>query len=351
MLYCVPKRSTFIDRDIAGLSANFKVRTHELLAEPSWLLPLRLLHQLSWLIGNRAWRHDCICHFSGYHALLPTLICRRTFIILAGSDCASIPSIGYGNHARRSLGWATRLAASRATRLLPVHESLMFRHQSYAGDVPREQGIAAFANVSDIPWTTVPYGFDPSYWDTSPRSPHRDPNSFICVPGPSAPGNRLHWLKGVDLVLEIARRIPTARFQVVGLADTKVYRDAPENVEFIGRVKPEKLKEIYSSTSFHLQLSLSEGMPNALCEAMLCGCIPLVSDVSSMPDIVKGCGAVLERKDQDEAVKMCSALLDLDRDQRIERSLAARERIRTLYPMQRRIQALSELLRLEVTGA
>ena len=42
---------------------------------------------------------------------------------------------------------------------------------------------------------------------------------------------------------------------------------------------------------------MSEGFPNALCEAMLSGCIPIVSNVGAMPKIVKETGYLLLKKD------------------------------------------------------
>lgn len=343
VLYCFPSRSTFIQRDLDGLAIRYRVSSHELIATPAWRLPFRLSHQLFWLLKNRAWERDCICHFSGYHALLPALLCDRTFIILAGSDCASIPTIGYGNHARRLLGWATRSAVKWATRALPVHESLMRRSQTYSDSVPKEQGLLAFAPRLRTPWTAVPYGFDAAFW-TPGDTPDRDPRSFISVPGPADPTNRSHRLKGVDLLLSIAERLPSAHFIVVGLDNASAYSTAPSNITFLGRVDAGTLRGLYRSASFHLQLSLSEGMPNALCEAMLCGCIPLVSDVSSMPDIVEGCGTVLKHDDAELGAQACSALLGLDARQRAERSHASRERVRQRYSMDRRLDALSRLL-------
>lgn len=339
LLYCFPKRSTFIDRDIHALSARYHVPQHELNTGAAWLLPFRLLDQLAWLLLNRAWQHDVICHFSGYHSVLPSLIAKRCFIILAGSDCASIPGIRYGNHARILLGWATRFSARRATRLLPVHASLMKRTQAYADNVPREQGILAFAPDMTTPWTEIPYGFDGQFWCPDPSTP-RSPDLFVCVTGPAAPNNRVHPLKGVDLLLQIAERLPQAQFQVVGLADTHAYSSAPSNVVFSGRVTPEQLRGIYRSASFYMQLSLSEGMPNALCEAMLCGCIPLVSNVASMPAIVEGVGHVLLRRDADHGMRACIHLLSIPIHERRRAAAQARERIVHDFPMERRTKEL-----------
>ncbi|MBX2973579.1 MAG: glycosyltransferase family 4 protein [Flavobacteriales bacterium] len=343
ILYCHPKRSSFIQRDIEGLGRQYEVQVHELGADNGWKLPFRLLLQFVWLIKNRAWSRDCICHFSGYHALLPALLCRRTFIILAGSDCASIPSIGYGNHARLLFGWATRRAVAWATLALPVYKGLMRREQSYSSAVPKEQGILAFGPRIRTPWIEVPYGFDPEQWSPG-ATDTRDAALFICVPGPATPSNRVHRLKGVDLVLAIARRLPHARFVIAGLNDPTAYTEVPANMTLVGHLNAGQLRELYRSASFHLQLSLSEGMPNALCEAMLCGCIPLVSDISSMPGIVDGIGMVLMRDDPALGAAMCERSLALTPEERHTRSLAARDRIVKEFPMEQRMDTLTRLL-------
>lgn len=343
ILYCYPRISTFIQRDLDGLAAKFEVAAHAFNAPLAWKLPFRLIHQLFWLLLNQAWKRDCICHFSGYHALLPTWLCRRTFIILAGSDCASIPAIHYGNHSRKMMGWATRKAAAHATRLLPVHASLMRRTQAYSTKAPSEQGLLAFGPRIRSPWTVIPYGFDAQFWNPG-QGYGRDPVRFICVPGAASPTNRLHMLKGVDLVLKMAARMVSARFSIVGVADPDAYTDAPQNVEFHDRVDAVTLRELYRKASFHLQLSLSEGMPNALCEAMLCGCIPLVSKISSMPDIVEGIGFVLDRDAPAMGATLIQKMLALTAAERDLRSKAARNRIAQEYTMSQRLNALTSVL-------
>ncbi|MEO8068058.1 MAG: glycosyltransferase family 4 protein [Flavobacteriales bacterium] len=350
LLYTFPSSSSFIQRDLDALNAHFDVRAHELLKGPRWLLPIRLLAQLIWALANRMWERDVICHFSGYHAVLPTLLAKRSFVILAGSDCASIPAIGYGDHTRRMKGWASRYAAEHATRLLPVHASLIARNARYSTTVPEKQGIAAFSPGLKTPFTVVPYGFDGETWYPAVGA-QRDPALFVCVCGPAAPGNRVHHVKGIDLIVRLAGLLPNARFLLVGLADVHAYTGAPPNLQTVGRVSGNELRAILSEASFYIQPSLSEGMPNALCEAMLCGCVPVVSDVASMPDIVGACGAVLLHEDAALAAKACEKLLALSTGEREAISLQCRERIATTYAMATRVKGLLDALQRDMSAA
>jgi glycosyltransferase involved in cell wall biosynthesis len=115
-------------------------------------------------------------------------------------------------------------------------------------------------------------------------------------------------------------------------------------VTFTGRVSPDQLRTILRGATFYAQLSLSEGMPNALCEAMLCGCIPLVSNVASMPSIIADHGRVLRKRDAELGSLACRELLSLSSADRALRSSGSRERILTGFPMDRRANALFAVL-------
>jgi len=97
-----------------------------------------------------------------------------------------------------------------------------------------------------------------------------------------------------------------------------------------------ELSNFLNSKEFYLQLSMSEGFPNALCEAMLCGCIPIVTAVGAMPKIVSEIGFVLNKKDPillSEIVQKATGLTKNDREQLAEKS---RDRIKNVYPIIRR---------------
>lgn len=343
LLYLYPKNSTFIARDVRELGAHFDVRTNELLRGPKWQLPWRLLVQLVWLLRNNAMSRPAICHFSGYHAVLPSLMAKRCFIILAGADCAAIPAIGYGNFNRRLLGWATGFAARRATRLLPISAHLIDHVQTYDASVPPRQGIAAHVPGLTAPSTEVPYGFDASQWPEAHASPRLE-RCVVSITGPAAPGNTVHQLKGVDLLLVAAREMPEWTFVIIGVRDPSAYHGAPRNVEFVAWSSPDELKRHLASARFYAQLSMSEGFGNALCEAMLCGCIPVVSNIGAMPGIVGSTGAVVPQRDPGRVVEALHALAALPLIELEKRSKAARRKILDGYPLAKRTRTLTGII-------
>ena len=79
-------------------------------------------------------------------------------------------------------------------------------------------------------------------------------------------------------------------------------------------VKNEELIDIFSSCEFYLQLSMAEGFPNSLCEAMLCECIPIGSNVFSIPEIIGDSGFVLKNRSGDELKQILQQALNADKD-------------------------------------
>ena len=342
LLYLFPKRSVFIARDLELLAPHFEVRSHELLRGPKWALPLRLVAQLLFLLLNRAWRRPAVCHFAGYHSVLPALLCRHLSIVLAGSDCASFPELDYGNFRKSLYGRATALSVRRADRLLPVHRSLMGMEQDYDPAGPRHQGLKAFVPDLRTPFTEVPYGFDAPYW--TPGKAPREEDLFLCVASGTLPDNNTHGRKGVDLVLKVAPLLPEARFLIVGSPDPAAYEDLPPNVTVEGRQDADALRAQYRRARHLLQVSVMEGFPNALCEGMLCGCLPIVSTMAAMPDIVGDTGALVPQRTAEALMEAILSLRALPAEVLDERSGKARERIAGRYTYERRRRELLDAI-------
>jgi glycosyltransferase involved in cell wall biosynthesis len=65
----------------------------------------------------------------------------------------------------------------------------------------------------------------------------------------------------------------------------------------MGKESASSLVQLYNTHEFYLQLSSSEGFPNALGEAMASGCVPIGSSVGAIPEIIGDTGLLLKRKE------------------------------------------------------
>lgn len=95
--------------------------------------------------------------------------------------------------------------------------------------------------------------------------------------------------KGVDTLVEAARDLPEIMFKAAGVFDRMkvLVADSPENFEFIGPVKHEKISEFYKSSRLVVLPNICfEGFPMILPEAMLSAKPIIASRIGGIPEIV-----------------------------------------------------------------
>lgn len=149
--------------------------------------------------------------------------------------------------------------------------------------------------------------------------------------------------KGIDFLMSCARRLPETSFVVVGLSSPvidKVRAEAPPNVEIIPFVDRNELLGHYQRARIYFQPSRAEGLPNSLCEAMLCGCVPVGTEVGGIPTAIGNAGFLAPYGDVE---KMTAAL----KSALVAKAAAgeeARKRIATEFTIERRERALLEII-------
>lgn len=341
LLYFCITRATFVKKDIAILEEEYDVKICEFYHSNKKYTPLLFAKQLWFILANAIGCKLIICQFAGYHSFLPTFVGQwigiPTLIIAGGTDCVSFPSLRYGNFHKQLLGLFTRKSYELCTHLSPVHESLLKRHDTYYGDDSYKQGILHYCPEIDPEIRTIYNGYDIAAWPQSTEV--RKPNSFITVAMDLDNPVRMS-LKGADMVLDVAALMPDYTFTIVGYRG-KHKAKWPANVIVLPPQSHQDLVQLFGQHEFYMQLSISEGFPNALCEAMLCGCIPIVSEVASMSFIVGDTGFVLTQRN----VRLLKELL-LEATNSEKKSLltkAARARVSQNFALQKRRQALLAL--------
>ena len=272
-------------------------------------------------------RNDAVyCWFASTYAAAAVAAARSlgrpSVIAIGGADVAGMEEIGYGIW---TSPWKSRLvgyALRSASRVLAVDPFLK-----------GEAASRAAYDGSNI--TVLPTGFDPEFW--SPGGTQCDTVLTVAACD-SEP--RLN-VKGIDLYLATTRLLPAVKFILVGIdsrLQESVQRRAPENVEIRGRVSREELRGLYRASRVYFQPSRVEGLPNAVCEAMLCGCVPVCTDVGGMKTPVAGNGYLVPWGD---APGLASAIVSA-RGRTTEASLRARDSIASRFTPDRRERGLLE---------
>lgn len=347
ILYIFPDNSTFIQKDIDLLSRKYHVVTPEHTWSNKSRTPLNFIKQFLFLAGHIRSCKAVFVMFGGYWSLLPALFGkiagRPVYIIPGGTDCVSFPSLNYGSLRKPLMRTFIRWSFQLCTKLLPVDESLVLSEYTWLEkpDYPK-QGFKYFFPLLRTPYRVINNGFDPEFFNSDPAV--KKENSFITV----APVSNMMRVKvkGVDLIIHLAERFSHCTFTLVGISDDVAARLAPlpSNLTLYPFLPKEKFIGLLAESRFVLQLSVSEGFPNALCEAMLCHCIPVGSNVGAIPAIIGDTGFIMTSNNKGYLIERFDEILRTGPDDRRQLGLKARARIADRFHISRRKIAFTELL-------
>ncbi|MCR9015634.1 glycosyltransferase family 4 protein [Aquiflexum gelatinilyticum] len=334
IIYTYPVRTAFTDRDVEMIQTKFSIKTLEFTQNPV-ALPFFFILQFFQLVIFLPKTKYYLCFFGGYHSVLPTFLGkifkRKVFIQCGGTDAVNMPEINYGNFRKKWLRLATVYSFKNCTKILPVADSLVRSEYHYDPLISSKQGLKNLIPDLKTPIQTIYNGFDTDFWIDFGKE--RKPMTFITVAkGISNPVRGR--IKGIDLIELIALRFPQAEFTLVGDVD---YKPTAKNISVTGPMDKDRLRELYNIHRYYLQLSTSEGFPNALAEAMLCGCVPIGSAVGDIPLIIDDSGFILDQKNPDRLTKIIQEVLNMDFEKKRSKS---RNKILKDYPYSKRKKEL-----------
>ena len=240
--------------------------------------------------------------FASWHTFFPItlawLLRKPSVQIIGGFDTANMPDIGYGYQQGGLRRWASRWIMRRAGRL--VTNSNYSRSEIAANTpIPPEKVTVIHHGVPD------PFG---------PLDESRERERLALTVGAIDAGTLVQ--KGQLPFVEAAGRLPDVSFVFVGKplddAIEQLRATAGPNVEFRGWVSDEELRDLYGRASVYVQASRHEGFGLAVAEAMLAGCVPVVMDVTAMPEVVDGAGVLISSQDPDAVAAGIGEALALD---------------------------------------
>ena len=341
IIFSFPVYISFIKKDESLLREYFQVKSFLFHQQPRRIL-FSFLLQFLFLLRHAFTAKAYVSFFAGYSSFLPALFAKLSgkphLTILGGTDCCAFPSFQYGNFQKRTLGWFTCQSLKWSSHLLPVDQSLVKSLHTYTDADPKDQGYLSFCPSAHASYTVVPIGFDDRMFYFSGE---KTPKSFLTV-AQMNPQN--YFRKGIDLVFEMAHRFPDCSFTLIGHNPDMKFEKLPPNITLIESVSYNQLRDHYSAHRFYLQLSIMEGFPSAPCDAMLCECVPIVSNVAALPHIAGETGFILNKKDPDLLEELIREALNSDLT---ERGKKARQRIISLFPVSVRM-TLVNIIRSEI---
>lgn len=323
----------FIRQDIEILKKHFEVEYKSTACSSRCGWYSRLFHPGLWKV---VWRSDLVFVWFGWNArylAVAKALGKPSVVIAGGADITSVPEIGYGLKVQgRSTLFFSTLGFRFADRVL------LFSGASLR-DFAKLPGIRA--GKGEVLYLSVDTDF------FKPAGIKTD--TVLTVAYLSA--NSYHR-KGLSTFIETARITPEIEFMIVGkIVDrdiaAKIASEKPANLTFLADEDNEKILRdhfpaIFQKAKIYLQLSYHEGFGVSMAEAMSCGCIPIVTKVGAIPEVVGDTGRYVPVNDP---VAARQAILDCLATYREEMSVRARKRIVDLYSLSAREAGLLSAIR------
>jgi glycosyltransferase involved in cell wall biosynthesis len=316
ILFVYSRQRSFVDIDLALLRERWEVR--------EWAQPGRYANPLAVLREVR--RADLVLGwFASWHTFMPLTFARMlgkpSLLVTGGFDTANVPQIGYGYQQGGARRWLARWIIRSATKLITNSEFARREVLTNAG--VREENV------------TVVYHGIPDVFGELPTG-EREPLALTVA--------NVAWLsferKGLRPFVQTARLMPDLRFVLVGEAtDTSanLLRElGGANVQLTGGVSDETLADWYRRAAVYVQASHHEGFGMAVAEAMLGGCIPVVTKAGALPEVVGDVGVQVDAPDPESIADGIRAALALPDEER----LRARKRVLERFPISARRDGL-----------
>jgi glycosyltransferase involved in cell wall biosynthesis len=273
--------------------------------------------------------------FASWHTFFPItlawLLRKPSVLVIGGFDVANMPDIGYGHQQGGLRKWASRWLFRRAGRLVT--------NSNYS--------LSEIERNTPVPTSTVTVIH------------HGVPDPFEALPG--EPKQRMALTvgavdhgtlvqKGQLPFAQASRELPDVRFVLAGKwldeAVDELRVAGGTNLELTGWLSEDELLDAYRGATVYVQASRHEGFGLAVAEAMLAGCVPVVMNVTAMPEVVGDAGVLIESQRPEEVARGIQTALELGPPA----AAAARERILTSFPMERRREGILRVVEEALRG-
>ena len=326
ILFVRPSKSSFIQEDLKLLRKHFNVRVVDFVLSIR-KKPKETIKTMFNMLAGVLWADITFSWFADTHAFwavrLSKIFRKKSVAIVGGYEVAKVPEIGYGALLNPKSARIVKYVLENADRVLTVDNSLKkdaIKNLSMTGK-----------NIQ-----TVPTGYDYEKF-----KPEGEKENLVLTVSVGDSWERVR-LKGLDTFVKSAEFLSDVRFLVIGIqggALKKLQDIASPNVEFLGPLLQDELIPYYQRAKVYCQLSMREGLPNAVCEAMLCECVPVGTDVQGVRTAIGDAGFYVPYGDEKATAGAIKEALKSDKGK------AARDRIKNAFLIEKREKDLIKIVR------
>jgi glycosyltransferase involved in cell wall biosynthesis len=322
ILLVYSRESTFIEIDRDLLAQRAHVR--------DWEQPGPIVNVFA--LAGAVRRSDLVFGwFASWHTFWPVMLARvlgrPSVLVIGGFDTASLPEIDYGLQQRAVMGRVSRWVMRHATRLVTNSNYSLREIETNVGMAP--SAVRVIHHGVPDPFGELPAG----------------PRERLALTVGIVEQRNLER-KGLLAFVRAASLLPDVKFVVAGkwIDDSvdELRAVAPGNVTLTGWVEQDELDALYRRASVYVQASRHEGFGLSVAEAMLAGCVPVVSAAGALPEVVGDEGIVLEpgapsAQGVADGVRRALVLDDSARER-------ARRRILERFPVKARGEQLEQVV-------
>jgi len=317
-ILALPEGDIFLTRDVEILMNDFEVRTAPTFNRKK---PITTVPSVFKILKGTLWADLTFSWFADTHAFLAVLFSmmlrKKSVVVASGYSVAAMPEIEYGAMRGRISSRVVTFILRHATKVLAVSEFNMKEILRYVGG---ERVRLVYHSID-------PDEFKPAGGKQG---------NLVVTTGAVMRSNLAR--KGIEAFVKSARFLPEADFLVIGrcMDDSLDYLQsiATANVQFTGYVSPDELIDYYQRAKVYVQVSAHEAFGIGLAEAMLCECVPVVTDRGALPEVVGDSGFYVRYGEPEATAEAIRKALDSDKGKE------ARERIKRMFPPERREMGL-----------
>ncbi len=266
--------------------------------------------------------------FAGWHSAFAVFFSKffrkKSLVVVGGYDAAYFPEIRYGAFTNLKEKIPAIFVYKNMDMALVVESSL-------------KDNILKNVKMNKDNIECLATGHDSKYW----KAQGQKENIILTVA--MAKTMQDIKLKGLDTFVRAARYVEDREFVIIGVKDeAKIYLEGimGKNIKLIGFLPQNGLLQYYQRAKIYCQLSLDEGLPTALCEAMLCECIPVGSRINGVKTVIGDTGFYVDYGNEKETADIIKKALSQDDDI----GKKARERIKKLFNNKKRKEGLQRLV-------